>query len=98
MDTNAANRSWWTPERVALLCVMHSEGKIMREIAGALGTTRNAVIGKVHRMGLHKTSPRYRAPFELPAPVPAPPVFSRGKRMPSMPYIPPPRQSAGEDA
>ena len=43
----------WTPERVETLKEMWSEGKSASQIAGDLGgVTRNAVIGKVHRLGL----------------------------------------------
>ena len=43
----------WTPERVAILKKMWSEGQSASQIAGELGeVTRNAVIGKVHRLGL----------------------------------------------
>ena len=43
----------WTPERVEILKNMWSEGQSASQIAGALGeVTRNAVIGKVHRLGL----------------------------------------------
>ena len=44
----------WTDERVALLRKLWDEGlsasRIAAELAG--GVTRNAVIGKVHRLGL----------------------------------------------
>lgn len=44
----------WTQERVSLLERMWTEGKSAAEIAKTLGegVTRNAVIGKAHRMGL----------------------------------------------
>jgi len=44
----------WTPERVSVLEKMWSDGKSAAEIAKELGegVTRNAVIGKAHRMGL----------------------------------------------
>ena len=43
----------WTPERVEILRKMWSEGQSASLIAGELGgVTRNAVIGKVHRLGL----------------------------------------------
>lgn len=44
----------WTDERIALLKKMWKEGKSAAEIAKVLakGVTRNAVIGKAHRMGL----------------------------------------------
>lgn len=43
----------WTEERVEILKRMWSEGKSASQIAKELGgVTRNAVIGKVHRLGL----------------------------------------------
>ncbi|MEQ1718876.1 MAG: GcrA family cell cycle regulator [Hyphomicrobium sp.] len=43
----------WTDERVELLKKLWSEGLSASQIAGRLGSvTRNAVIGKVHRLGL----------------------------------------------
>ena len=43
----------WTEERVELLKKLWSEGLSASQIAGQLGgVTRNAVIGKVHRLSL----------------------------------------------
>ena len=43
----------WTDERVELLKKLWSEGLSASQIAGRIGgVTRNAVIGKVHRLGL----------------------------------------------
>lgn len=49
----------WTDERVALLKKLWGEGKTAAEIATTLGgVTRNAVIGKAHRLKLsNRTSP-----------------------------------------
>lgn len=44
--------SEWTPERTGPLVALWNEGKSGSQIANYLGTTRNAVIGKLHRMGL----------------------------------------------
>ena len=50
----------WSDERVELLKKLWSEGLSASQIAGELGgITRNAVIGKVHRLGL---SGRAKAP------------------------------------
>ena len=43
----------WTDERVETLKKMWAEGQSASQIAKELGgVTRNAVIGKVHRLGL----------------------------------------------
>jgi GcrA cell cycle regulator len=55
----------WTDERVELLKKLWAEGLSASQIAGRLGgVTRNAVIGKVHRLGLsgRATSSRSSAP------------------------------------
>ncbi|WP_294538545.1 GcrA family cell cycle regulator [uncultured Rhodoblastus sp.] len=56
----------WTDERVELLKKMWLEGLSASQIAGELahGITRNAVIGKVHRLGL---SGRVKSPAPAPA-------------------------------
>ncbi|PJE32203.1 GcrA cell cycle regulator [Pseudooceanicola marinus] len=47
----------WTDERVELLKKMWAEGQSASQIAKELGgVTRNAVIGKVHRLGLSNRS------------------------------------------
>ncbi|MBI3433948.1 MAG: GcrA cell cycle regulator [Proteobacteria bacterium] len=60
----------WTEERVELLKKLWADGLSASQIAGELGgITRNAVIGKVHRLGLSgrakspsSTAPRPRKP------------------------------------
>ena len=42
----------WTDERVNTLTRMWKSGQSAQEIASELGITRNAVIGKAHRLGL----------------------------------------------
>jgi GcrA cell cycle regulator len=50
----------WTEERVELLKKLWADGLSASQIAGRLGeVTRNAVIGKVHRLGL-AAAPRHR--------------------------------------
>ncbi len=57
----------WTDERVELLKKMWGEGQSASQIAKELGgVTRNAVIGKVHRLGLSN-----RAGSTAPAAAPA---------------------------
>ena len=73
----------WTDERVELLKKMWGEGQSASQIAKELGgVTRNAVIGKVHRLGLSnrvggapaKPEPKAKAPEAKPRPTPQPAV------------------------
>lgn len=72
----------WTDERVELLKKLWSEGLSASQIAGELGgVTRNAVIGKVHRLALSGRaakpqggSPRVRRAKAPRAPRPQRPV------------------------
>ena len=59
----------WTDERVEVLKKMWGEGQSASQIAKELGgVTRNAVIGKVHRLGLSNRAARAEAaPKEKPA-------------------------------
>ena len=44
----------WTDDRVEILTKLWGEGLSASQIARELGdVTRNAVIGKVHRLGIH---------------------------------------------
>ena len=53
----------WTDERVELLKKMWTEGQSASQIAKELGgVTRNAVIGKVHRLGLSNRAGAAAAP------------------------------------
>jgi GcrA cell cycle regulator len=66
----------WTEERVAELKELWSSGLSAAQIAARLGdVTRNAVIGKVHRLGLSgRPSPIRRSrPEPRPEPQPEPP-------------------------
>jgi GcrA cell cycle regulator len=65
----------WTDERVETLKRLWMEGFSASQIAGELGNgiTRNAVIGKVHRLKLSaRAKPASAAPRTRPAPRPAP--------------------------
>ena len=67
----------WTEERVEVLKTLWNEGLSASQIAGRLGgVTRNAVIGKVHRLGLSgraaPAKPKAVKPEPAPEPVRAP--------------------------
>jgi GcrA cell cycle regulator len=94
----------WTDERVELLKKLWGEGLSASQIAGRLGSvTRNAVIGKVHRLGLSgrattsrmKTHrPRVRIanpkrPMKPRLAAPGNPAFRQLQQLDSEPYVPP---------
>ncbi len=83
----------WTDERVELLKKMWGEGQSASQIAKELGgVTRNAVIGKVHRLGLSNRAggaPEPKAKAAEPAPkaeartaAPAKPARAEAKPQP----------------
>ncbi len=72
----------WTDERIEKLKTRWAEGKSATQIAGELrGVTRNAVIGKIHRLGLNgrpaAAAPQKakRAPAPPPRPRPLPEIL-----------------------
>ncbi|WP_318184749.1 GcrA family cell cycle regulator, partial [Paracoccus yeei] len=68
----------WTDERVETLKRMWAEGQSASQIAKELGgVTRNAVIGKVHRLGLSTRAEDEAAPAEA---APAAPAAAVGRR------------------
>lgn len=89
----------WTDERIAVLKKMWKEGKSAAEIAKTLGkgVTRNAVIGKAHRMGLSgRPSPikKPAASKKEPAKKKAAPKAATAKKS-SAPAAAPAREKAG---
>jgi GcrA cell cycle regulator len=74
----------WTPERVEKLKVLYAEGQSANAIARAIGggLSRNAVIGKIHRMGLQRpmeADHRPRQPRRAPRPRFQPIALPAGK-------------------
>ena len=72
----------WTDERVEILKRMWGEGQSASQIAKELGgVTRNAVIGKVHRLGLsNRTQPAGKP--ETPAPSAEPETTATAPKAP----------------
>lgn len=72
---SGAQAAGWTDERVELLKKLWMDGLSASQIAGELGegVTRNAVIGKVHRLKLSaRAKPTNTTPRARPAARPAP--------------------------
>jgi GcrA cell cycle regulator len=92
----------WTDERVELLKKMWGEGQSASQIAKEQGgVTRNAVIGKVHRLGLSnratggsKAAEPKEKPAAAAAPKPAPKPKPQPKTEPARPATPAPAASA----
>jgi len=75
----------WTEERVSLLKQLWGEGKSAAQIASALGegVTRNAVIGKAHRLKLSsRLSPIQQNAKKPSKPVEAAPVKRKALKQP----------------
>ncbi|ACA20935.1 GcrA cell cycle regulator [Methylobacterium sp. 4-46] len=76
----------WTKERVELLKRLWGEGRSASQIAAEIGgVSRNAVIGKVHRLGL---AGRVLKSNGAPAPVPRSRAPSEEERPPAQAPVP----------
>jgi GcrA cell cycle regulator len=90
----------WTPERIAQLTALWEEGVTTAEIGRRIGVSKNAVIGKVHRIGLvprvvKELPPPRRNVFDFTGPVCMWPIghpndadfhFCGGRQMSGKPY------------
>ena len=63
--TGTTSSETWTTERVDQLRHFVTAGLTCSQIAAEIGVTRNAVIGKIHRLGLSPGRPRGRQPSAL---------------------------------
>lgn len=54
----------WTDERIAQLKSLFDQGVSASNIASQLALTRNAVLGKIHRLGLSKARDKSRNPLK----------------------------------
>ena len=90
----------WTDHRIDQLKMLWKKGSTASQIADALGgVTRNAVIGKAHRLGLKsRPSPVSKVePRSKQRPLPAPPVAARSVADRSSP-VPLPAEPASKPA
>jgi GcrA cell cycle regulator len=62
----------WTPERVDQLKIHFEAGLSCRDIAASIGVSRNAVIGKLSRLNLTRTTPEERRARRKKSTAPAP--------------------------
>src|SRR6056297_239202 len=83
----------WTEERVEKLKEFWAEGMSASQIAKELGgVTRNAVIGKVHRLGLSNRNAAEPQPEPAAAAAPAPVILDAS--VPRAPGQPTPEEEA----
>ncbi|MGD9615199.1 MAG: GcrA family cell cycle regulator [Alphaproteobacteria bacterium] len=73
INTPARVEPTWTPERIELLKLLWDEGVTTAEIGRRIGVSKNAVVGKVHRIGLvpriiKEVQPLRRNVFEFAGP------------------------------
>ncbi len=89
----------WTDERVELLKKMWAEGQSASQIAKELGgVTRNAVIGKVHRLGLSNRNAGAAGKSEAKAkPAASRPEAKPRPELKTEPARPAPEAGAGPD-
>jgi len=79
----------WTDERVTVLKKLWGEGKTAAEIASTLGgVTRNAVIGKAHRLKLSNRA----SPIVSSKKAKKPKVVKTGKAKPANANVAPPKK------
>ncbi len=89
----------WTDERVETLKRMWGEGQSASAIAKELGgVTRNAVIGKVHRLGLSNRNDEAEAAPAAAAAAPAEPVEKKAEKRPAPPKAEPAPAAAAAPA
>ncbi|HEX2216814.1 MAG TPA: GcrA family cell cycle regulator [Xanthobacteraceae bacterium] len=67
----------WTEERVERLRSYVNAGLSCSQIAGEIGMTRNAIIGKIHRLGLARERPQAASARLRPRRIPRPPQLPR---------------------
>jgi GcrA cell cycle regulator len=78
----------WTDDRVEILKKMWGEGQSASQIAKELGgVTRNAVIGKVHRLGLSNRTTAGAAAKVEPKAKPAPKAAAKPKPVEAEPEV-----------
>ena len=78
--THSTTTATWNPERVEQLRNFVGAGLSCSQIAAEIGVTRNAVIGKIHRLGLGRGRPT-AAPAGSCPPSVRRPRFSRQRQL-----------------
>jgi GcrA cell cycle regulator len=65
VTSSPTSNATWTPERIEQLRTCIKTGLTCSQIAAEIGVTRNAVIGKIHRLGLSTGRPPGAAPTRV---------------------------------
>jgi hypothetical protein len=86
------SRNAWTPDEDRLAKEMAEQGRSSREIGKVLGRSRNAILGRFHRLGV-KWEGKWAKPKQLVVdpkaePAPSPPaVFNIADYPPNRPWL-----------
>jgi GcrA cell cycle regulator len=78
--------AWWG-ERIELLKTLWRKGLSASEIGNELGVSRNAVIGKLHRIEGYTPEPHRPPPRKPPAPVWKPPPPPKRRVVINVPFL-----------
>ena len=73
----------WTPERIATVTRLWNEGLTTAEIGRAIGMSKNAVVGKAHRLQL----PPRPSPIRQGKSTPSTPGASNGRKPAAAPVV-----------
>ncbi|QMW23540.1 GcrA family cell cycle regulator [Sandaracinobacteroides saxicola] len=90
----------WTDERIAQLKKLWEEGKSASQIAEILaeGISRNAIIGKAHRLGLASRPSPLKVAEAAPAPAPAAAVAAPAEPRPAPAVVAAPKPKPAKPA
>lgn len=78
----------WSEELADRLVVLHRDGVSFGNMAAMLGVSKNAVMGKAHRMGLQRDGKPAPIVRYSPKPHVAPPIVSRETKSDPPPHKP----------
>lgn len=73
----------WTPERIATVTRLWNEGLTTAEIGRAIGMSKNAIVGKAHRLQL----PPRPSPIRQGKSTPSAPVAANGRKPAPVPVV-----------
>lgn len=75
----------WTPQTIRQLCQLWADGHSLNDIGIKLGVTRNAVVGKAHRLGLKARQSPIKPRLEPLQPMPI--YYGKSPTLPTLPSL-----------